>query len=392
MSSRKKIIIHHKFRLSASRGLDWLNWIDLIKLVYIVLVQSWLSSLWFSCCGHFNNNINDIYSTLVQLIYIRTLSHVSLTLSVACDDCSGCSNPLSTTQCGPLHAMDVVMESSQSLTHQIQTLLNNLKASYILSLAPMGDFGYVMLHSWKLLQSSCITALRFSLCTTCTLLHSFPLLPVFRVHTQGGEGNHPDTRVTSLHGHTNHCKHPWVEGCQVGGTCGTKWPHFSCNREEWLFSSPPLYILLPHAWIPELSFLPSPSSSLFLCHLYIQSLPIPPSPRPSLSTITLSLPTPPSLHPSLLCRHPLQWTCRISWCPCASICLSAGAFSKQGPYTLLIHTTLGLGYRIARGGGGGGGWNLMQSANLSLWIALQLNESPTKYQFEGVKPADTLTT
>lgn len=175
-----------------------------------------------------------------------------------------------------------------------------------------------------------------------TYLPSLPL----RVHTQSGGGSHPDCGIFPVHYHTNHWEHPWVEGHEVGGTWGPRWPPSAVTKNNRLLPSL-CYIFVfclsgsPPFWIRKVSILlspfpsPIPSShhpfpphlpnystitplSLFHCHSQL------------FSSITLSPSSPPYLlihhlrtltaYCSICPNHLLQWTCRIPWRPSPLVC------------------------------------------------------------------------
>ena len=184
--------------------------------------------------------------------------------------------------------MDAATLAHHTATHQVQTPLK--KASSLDHSA----------HT----NAQCVPHAHFIYCS--------PVLPVFRVHTQGGGDENPNTWVTFMHVHTNHWKYPSIEGSEVSALCMRHKPRttFSCNKGQWLLSSFPTSLLLTSG---------SPNSP-FRNH--------------SLPLYSLS-PPPYQFH-----HYPLQWTCRIPWCPCAFLCPWAGVCSLQMALHELAHSEL----------------------------------------------------
>ena len=169
-------------------------------------------------------------------------------------------------------ALGVVMDPSLEITHQTQAILMKVNHSCLLEETLM----------WCCIQKWCVFQCYRGLLIMCIPQPQFTYLPSLplRVHTQSGGGSHPDCGVFSVHYHTNHREHPWVEGHEVGGTWGPGWPLLSVTKNNRLLPSLCSHLRLLHFWNPAF---------LNLQWLY--------------STITLSLSIPSSLLPLHLSKY-----------------------------------------------------------------------------------------
>ena len=199
-------------------------------------------------------------------------------------------------------ALGVVMDPSLEITHQTQAILMKVNHSCLLEETLM----------WCCIQKWCVFQCYRGLLIMCIPQPQFTYLPSLplRVHTQSGRGSHPDCGVFSVHYHTNHREHPWVEGHEVGGTWGPGWPLLSVTKNNRLLPSLCSHLRLLPFWNPAFlnpqrlysTITPpfsTPSPQIFYYHpLYSTVMPtyFPPSHSPSYHHHISS----PSSHPHCL--------------------------------------------------------------------------------------------